>query len=82
MITSNVRKAFGAMIALEIIESISQVNKWNNDGRLSFAKDIAYIRSKIDGGSLVTEFNLLEEYVQIYFTTSRTELLQFVKEKA
>ncbi len=82
MIKSNVRKAFGAVIAIEIIESISQVNKWNKDGRLSLAKDIAYIRSKIDGGSLVTEFNLLEEYVQIYFTTSRTELLQFVKEKA
>jgi len=70
------------MIALEIIESISQVNKWNKDGRLSLAIDIAYIRSKIDGVSLITEFNLLEEYVQIYFTTSRTELLQFVKEKA
>ena len=64
-----------------MIESVSQVNKWNADGRKSVLQDVKYLRSRIESLN-IHEFDLLEEYIQMYFTQSRTELLQFIKQKA
>ena len=42
------------------------------------------MRSRIEEEKVgkIKEFDLIEEYIQIYFTASRAELLQFIKEKA
>jgi hypothetical protein len=60
-----------------LIESVSQVKKWNELGRRSVLQDVLYLRSRIEDEKVgkIKEFDLIEEYIQIYFTKSRPELL-------
>ncbi len=45
-----------------MIESVSQVNRWNSDGRKSVLQDVKYLRSRIESLQ-IHEFDLLEEYI-------------------
>jgi hypothetical protein len=50
-----------------IIESVSQVKKWNEYGRRSILQDVQYLRSRIEDEKVgkVKEFDLIEEFIKI-----------------